>query len=144
MSKEEREDFTFNSVKSLLLPAYDYIMKEMSDYELKEFIDLYWKVSDPLYITDYNERLLEHYSRVAYANLNFSVPSMNIVGWKSNQGEVILRYGEPLNRMRIRPSLGDRVNMKTEVWDYNGFTLGFTDMAQSGNFIFAALRRRKR
>ncbi len=138
MSKEEREDFTFNSVKSLLLPAYDYIMKEMSDYELKEFIDLYWKVSDPLYITDYNERLLEHYSRVAYANLNFSVPSMNIVGWKSNQGEVILRYGEPLNRTRIRPSLGDKVNMKTEVWDYNGFTLGFTDMAQSGNFIFAA------
>ncbi|MBI5808529.1 MAG: GWxTD domain-containing protein [Ignavibacteriales bacterium] len=138
MPKEEREDFTFNSVKSLLLPAYDYIMKEMSDYELKDFIDLYWKVSDPLYITDYNERLLEHYSRVAYANLNFSVPSMNIVGWKSNQGEVILRYGEPLNRTRIRPSLGDKVNMKTEVWDYSGFTLGFTDMAQSGNFIFAA------
>lgn len=138
MSKEEREDFTFNSVKSLLLPAYDYIMKEMSDYELKDFIDLYWKVYDPLYITDYNERLLEHYSRVAYANLNFSVPSMNIVGWKSNQGEVILRYGEPLNRTRIRPSMGNKVNMKTEVWDYNGFTLGFTDMAQSGNFIFAA------
>jgi GWxTD domain-containing protein len=138
MSKEERADFIFNSVKSLLQPAYDYIMKEMSDYELKEFIDLYWKVSDPLYITDYNERLLEHYSRVAYANLNFSVPSMNIVGWKSNQGEVMLRYGEPLNRTRIRPSMGNKVNMKTEVWDYNGFTLGFTDMAQSGNFIFAA------
>ncbi|MCX6174530.1 MAG: GWxTD domain-containing protein [Ignavibacteriales bacterium] len=138
MPENEREDFTFNSVKSLLQPAYDYVMKEMSDYELKEFIDLYWKVSDPLYITDYNERLLEHYSRVAYANLNFSVPSMNVVGWKSNQGEVILRYGEPLNWMRIRPSMGNKVNMKTEVWDYNGFTLGFTDMAQSGNFIFAA------
>ncbi len=138
MSEKEKEDFTFNSVKSLLQPAYDYVMKEMSDYELRDFIDLYWKVSDPLYITDYNERLLEHYSRVAYANLNFSVPSMKIVGWKSNQGEVILRYGEPLNRTRIRPSLGDKVNMKTEVWDYSGFTLGFTDMAQSGNFIFAA------
>ena len=138
MPENEKEDFTFNSVKSLLQPAYDSVMKDMSDYELRDFIDLYWKVSDPLYITDYNERLLEHYSRVAYANLNFSVSSMNIVGWKSNQGEVILRYGEPLNRTRIRPSLGDKVNMKTEVWDYNGFTLGFTDMAQSGNFIFAA------
>jgi len=138
MSEKEKEDFTFNSVKTLLQPVYDSAMKEMSDYELKEFIDLYWKVSDPLYLTDYNERLLEHYSRVAYANLNFSVPSMNVVGWKSNQGEVVLRYGEPLNRTRIRPSMDNRVNMKTEVWNYNGFTLGFTDMAQSGNFIFAA------
>jgi len=139
MPENEKEDFTFNSVKSLLQPAYDSVMKEMSDYELRDFIDLYWKVSDPLYITDYNERLLEHYSRVAYANLNFSVPSMNIVGWKSNQGEVILRYGEPLNRTRIRPQmLADRAAMKTEVWNYKDFTLGFTDMAQSGNFIFAA------
>lgn len=139
MSFDEQKDFTFNSVKSLLEPLFDDVMKKMNDEELENFIDLYWKVSEPLYLTDYNERLLEHYSRVAYSNLHFSVPKMGIVGWKSNRGEVVLRYGEPLNRIRMRPQMGDRtVAMKTDVWNYKDFTLGFTDMAQSGNFVFSA------
>ena len=139
MNSEERKDFTINSVKFLLDPLFDDVMKKMTDDELENFIDLYWKVSEPLYLTEYNERLLEHYTRVAYSNLHFSVPKMGIVGWKSNRGEVILRYGEPLSRMRMRPQMGDNaVAMKTDVWNYKDFTLGFTDMAQSGNFVFSA------
>lgn len=139
MSPDERKDFTIHSVKSLLDPLFDDIMNKMNDEELENFIELYWKVSEPLYLTEYNERLLEHYSRVAYSNLHFSVPKMGIVGWKSNRGEVVLRYGEPLNRIRMRPQMGDNaVAMKTDVWNYKDFTLGFTDMAQSGNFVFSA------
>jgi len=138
MNKEEIDDFTLNSVKFLLSPVLSDSSKQMNDYDYKEFIDIYWKSTDPLYLTEYNERLLEHYSRVAFANLHFSVPSLKIVGWKSNRGETILRYGEPLNRMRIRPSIGDKISMKTEVWNYNGFSLGFTDMTSSGNYLFAA------
>lgn len=138
MKEEERLDFTINSVKEMLQPAYHETIDLLSDFEMTEFVNEYWKASDPLYLTDYNERLLEHYSRVAYANLRFSVPSMGITGWKSNRGEVVMRYGEPLNRMRIRPSIGDGgVSMKTDVWNYEYMTLGFTDMAQSGNFLFA-------
>ncbi len=138
MNNEERTDFTINSVREMLQSAYHETIDQISDYEMSEFVNDYWKASDPLYLTDYNERLLEHYSRIAYANLKFSVPSMGIIGWKSNRGEVMLRYGEPISRMRIRPSMGDRrVNMKTDVWNYENMTLGFTDMAQSGNFLFA-------
>ncbi len=138
MKEEERLDFTINSVKEMLQPAYHETIDLLSDFEMAEFVNDYWKASDPLYLTDYNERLLEHYSRVAYANLRFSVPSMGITGWKSNRGEVVMRYGEPINRMRIRPSIGDGgVSMKTDVWNYEYITLGFTDMAQSGNFLFA-------
>ena len=139
MSYDERKDFTLNSVKSLLEPIFKDEMEKMNDEELESFIELFWKVSEPLYLTEYNERLLEHYSRVAYANLHFSVPKMGITGWKSDRGEVVLRYGEPLNRIRMRPQMGDNaVMMKTDMWNYKNFTLGFTDMAQSGNFVFSA------
>jgi GWxTD domain-containing protein len=105
MNKDEREDFIFNSVKVLLQPVLEKEIKTLSDYELSEIIEQFWKASDPLYLTDYNERLLEHYSRVAYANLHFSVPKMGIIGWKSDRGEIVLRYGEPLNLTRIRPQM---------------------------------------
>lgn len=138
MDESERIDFTFNSVKLFLESSFEEVFKNYNDDELKEFINIYWKVSDPLYLTEYNERLLEHYSRVAYANLNFSIPSMGIIGWKSNMGETILRYGEPQNRMRIRPQIGDNgaVGMKTEVWNYPDMTFAFTDMASSGNYQY--------
>lgn len=138
MDQNEQMDFTFNSVKLFLESSFEEVFKNYNDEELKEFINVYWKVSDPLYLTEYNERLLEHYSRVAYANLNFSLPSMGIVGWKSNMGETILRYGEPQNRMRIRPQIGvnGAVGMKTEVWNYPDMTFAFTDMASSGNYQY--------
>lgn len=139
MSDEEKYDFTTASVKMMFEPAYEDIVKNLSGKGLHDFIEAYWQAADPLYLTDFNERLLEHYSRVAYANLHFSVPSMEITGWKSNRGEVVIRYGEPLNRMRIRPSMGDtRVNMKTDVWNYENMTVAFTDMTLSGNFLFAS------
>jgi GWxTD domain-containing protein len=139
MNEKEREDFTFSSVKFLLEPAFKDITDTYSEDELKEFISLYWKVFDPLYMTNYNERLLEHYSRVAYSNLHFSVPKMKIVGWKSDRGEVVLRYGEPLNKMRIRPAMeGNTVNMKTEVWNYRDMVFGFGDMTLSGNYKYVA------
>jgi GWxTD domain-containing protein len=139
MCENEREDFVFNSVKVLLQPVLEKEVKTLSDYELSQIIEQFWKASDPLYLTDYNERLLEHYSRVAFANLHFSVPKMGIVGWKSDRGETVLRYGEPLNLIRIRPQMdGNGVLSKTEVWNYRDMTLGFADMNSSGNYQFTS------
>jgi len=138
MDKEERKDFTFNTVKFLIEPAYKNVIEKMSDKQLNNFIELYWKVYDPLYMTEYNERLLEHYSRVVFSNLHFSVPQIGLAGWKTNRGEIVLRYGEPLNFMRIRPSMGESgLMMKTEVWDYKDMSFGFTDMASSGKYLFS-------
>lgn len=138
MNENEREDFTYNSVKFLIEPAFQNVLNGMDEYDLKRFIQIYWKVYDPLYMTDYNERLLEHYSRVAYSNLHFSVQKLGLIGWKTNRGEVVLRYGEPLNLMRIRPSIGEGgLDMKTEVWNYKDMTFGFTDMTSSGEYIFS-------
>lgn len=139
MKDSEREDFVFYSVKTLLQPILQDEMKNISDSELGEIIDRFWRISDPMYLTDYNERLLAHYSRVAFSNLHFSVPKMGIIGWKTDRGEIVLRYGEPLNLIRIRPQMGGNAVMaKTEVWNYADMTLGFSDPASSGNYQFTA------
>jgi GWxTD domain-containing protein len=150
MSYDQRQDFTYNSVKELLQPIFGDDLKNFSTDEIKEIIKKFWESDDPLYLTKYNERLLEHYSRVAYANLRFSVPEFGvptppgrkkIIGWQTDRGEVVLRYGEPEERIRYRPYInaGGRteVRMKTDVWNYKDMTFGFTDDYMSGNFTLS-------
>ncbi len=141
MPDSDRVDFTYNSVKKLLKPIFGKEYDKISEKDLKKLIEVYWKADDPLYLTKFNERLLEHYSRVAYANLHFSENPDSIPGWKTDKGEVILRYGEPKDKIRYRPYInaGGRtdVRMKTDVWYYNDMTFGFTDDFMSGNFRFS-------
>jgi len=141
MKPAEQRDFTYYSVKELIKPLLGDEIKGFSEIDIKNLIDLYWRIKDPLYLTDYNERLLEHYSRVAYANLRFGVNRADLSGWKSDRGEVYLRYGEPLNRIRFRPQInaGGRtsVKLKTDVWYYNDMVFGFTDTFFNGKYQFS-------
>lgn len=135
----ERLDFTYNSVVELLDPIAEELISSLKPREVRNFIDAFWNASDPLFLTKYNERLLEHYSRVAYSNLRFSLPGKP--GWKTDRGEIVLRYGEPLKRTRYRPRInaGGRtvVQVKTDVWKYKDMTFGFEDTFMSGNFVFS-------
>jgi len=138
MDKLEKLDFTRYSVL-LTLNQSDLFENSFIDEEnAEQIINSFWKASDPLYLTDYNERLLEHYSRVAYANLNFSVPSLGLAGWSTDMGETVVRYGEPLNRIRIRPAIGagGTVSVKTELWYYENMNVAFTDMFSNGNYQY--------
>ncbi len=65
----------------------------------------FWKKRDPLFLSTVNERMLEHYGRVAYANLRFTQIRQKIPGWKTDQGKVFIRYGAPENHNRTRPSV---------------------------------------
>lgn len=51
----------------------------------------YWRKRDPNLKTEVNERLLEHYIRIAYARLEYG---QNIWPW-DQRGEFYVRYGEP-------------------------------------------------
>ena len=112
MNKPEKEDFTFNSVKVLLEPFMKNKLSSISENLLKQIIYTFWKERDPLNLTHYNERLLEHYTRVAYSNLRFSVPKLNVTGWKTDRGTVIIRYGIPQDVIRIRPAVLIRLHLK--------------------------------
>lgn len=148
MPDSVKEDFTFNSVKELIRPIFGEKFEDLPKNELKELINIFWRITDPLYITDYNERLLEHYSRVAYANLRYSLPDKSIpgnhillYGWKTDRGETILRYGMPQKKLRFRPYVNaggsNIIQMKTDVWYYSNFTLGFTDQYWNNNFVYS-------
>ncbi len=142
MNERERRDFTYYSVKELIKPLFGDDFDNFTEPELEELIDLYWKVRNPLYLSKYNERLLEHYSRVAYADLHFTWGKSDEPGWKTDRGEVVLRYGEPINRIRFRPQLGVggshiTIMTKTDVWYYTDMVFGFSDEFFNGNFEFS-------
>jgi GWxTD domain-containing protein len=56
----------------------------------------FWKRRDPDPATPYNERLIEHMARVAFAEIHFSVPRLGRPGSLTTRGEVYIRYGRPL------------------------------------------------
>ena len=123
MSYNEREDFLINSVKILLEPILGNKLKKMDEKQVQEVIMLYWNLRDPLHLTEYNERILEHYSRVAYANLRFSIPDQNIKGWQTDRGQIIIRYGIPKSRLILRSD--GSFETKTHIWKYNDKTFAF-------------------
>ncbi len=55
----------------------------------------YWSVRDPDPTTPVNERLLEHYARVAYARLEFG----RLLWPWDERGDMYVRYGEPDRRI---------------------------------------------
>ena len=139
MDYDEREDFTFNSVVEMIEPVFNGLKDEDNRWYVKRIINAYWKMSDPINEKGINERLVEHYARVAYANLHFSVENMGIIGWKSDRGQTVVRYGIPKRKVRIRPTFGgNKIVMKTEVWNYDDMTFAFTDQFSSGNFQYSA------
>lgn len=79
-----------------------------------------WASRDPLLSTPTNERLMEHYQRVAYANLRFSEDAAMRGGWKSDRGTVYIRYGAPIERFISASSVGP-----DQLWSYDPFSVSF-------------------
>jgi|GEM_PF-855077 len=138
MSPNDKTDFQINSVKILLEPLLGDKIKTYSDDELKQIIKIYWEARDPLYLSAYNIRLLEHYSRVTYANLWFGEPDSIVPGWKTDRGMIMIRYGFPSSRLQLQPggvSYNDKI--KTEIWTYPDKTFAFTDELRNGHYLLA-------
>jgi GWxTD domain-containing protein len=135
MTAAEREEFKDSTT---IILSGD---KEVEPEKIDKMVDDFWNSKDPLYLTKYNERLLEHFSRVAYSNIMFSVAKQNLKGWKSDRGEIMVRYGEPLSRVRLRPYMEaggkTQVMLKTDMWVYKNKTFGFTDDFWTNNFRFS-------
>ncbi len=135
MSEQEREEFKVNT-------ALQFFDEELiAENKVDSILEKFWNSKDPLYLTEYNERLLEHYSRVAYSNLKFSVEDQDVTGWNSDRGEILIRYGEPLKRVRFRPYInaGGRtaLMLKTDLWIYKDKEFGFTDDYWTGDYRFS-------
>ncbi len=120
----EYDRIAFTSIEPVLRrrPANAYMA--LNDSARASFEELYWRVSDPLYLTEANERRLEHLSRVAFADLRYSEPSVGLRGWETDRGTIYIRYGAPELEMRFKEKV---------VWNYSG-GVSFMFRLQAGYF----------
>ncbi len=141
-----------SSDEKAVFEAIEYIVpsddikeyQNLASADKSDFEKVFWKQKDPLFLSEYNERVIEHYSRVAYANLKFEVKKKKIPGWKTDRGKIYIRYGVPLEIVRLRPERGttgkDDLDL-TEIWYYDGFSFAFSDEYRSGDFKLGARTR---
>ena len=78
--------------------------------------DRFWRRQDPLFLTEFNERKMEHYGRVAYANLRFARPFKGIEGWQSDPGKAFIKFGRYVGRV---------VFVARKVWNYGKFRIWY-------------------
>ena len=78
-------------------------------YDNAEIDPAYWTQRNPSFLTEINLRKLEHYARLAYANLHYTKPDMNLAGWKSERGQVVVRFGEPRFSSKTAPEIDVKV-----------------------------------
>ncbi|NUO82169.1 GWxTD domain-containing protein, partial [candidate division KSB1 bacterium] len=141
MPKEDRQ--LFFSLATVLSPDElpVYLAADEAARQLDE--QRYWNARDPLFMTAANERMLEHFSRIAYANLRFGFPEKKIAGWKTDRGQTLIRFGFPKGRVRTRADLGTTptghvtLNASKEVWEYGDFRMLYEDRFLNRNYAFA-------
>jgi GWxTD domain-containing protein len=78
-------------------------------------IGAFWNALDPLYITPFNERKLEHYARVTTAEIAFGSLALHEHGWNSFAGKIWIRYGRPVNMRELSKASG-----RVAFWNYGG------------------------
>jgi len=133
----------FYSLQTVLPPDALKIYENAADSAQAQMQHRFWKARDPLYLTAANERLLEHFGRIAYANLRYSFPEKNIAGWKTDRGQTLIRFGQPQSRVRTRADLGASatghitLDASKEFWNYDDFQMLFEDRFLNRNYDFA-------
>jgi GWxTD domain-containing protein len=83
---------------SLLLKDSEEGLAESDDERL---IQQFWASEDPLFLTPYNERRLEHYARITLADLLYAAPRVDLRGWQTQRGQIVIRYGAPPSEVTL-------------------------------------------
>ncbi len=82
----------------------------------------FWEAADPMLSTPENEAQLEFYARLAYADLRFTDSDTRQIGWRTDRGLIITRYGEPPVIATFAPTSDadakDAVGRVITVWYY--------------------------
>ena len=96
---DEDEKYAYESL-DLVLPDDE---KKRYENDPVTYASRFWTSKDPRYLTPYNERKLEHYFRLAYADLLYGSPDLDLRGWDTQRGHILVRYGPPRSDVVIVP-----------------------------------------
>lgn len=101
--------YAFNHIENILPED------ELDAYRADEaaYTSRFWTSKDPRYLTPYNERKMEHYSRLTYADLLYGSSQLDLKGWNTERGSILVRYGVPQGDVIIIPRSGSGVMMGT-------------------------------
>ena len=91
--------------------------------------EMFWKRQDPLYLSDFNERKMAHFSRIAYANLRFRRFSDDVEGWQTDMGKTYVKFGRYRRRVTTNKGTWDSKEVldaaMMEFWYYEDFQFKF-------------------
>ena len=127
MSVEERE--LLESI-DLLVPQEDHASRDTTQ-TIDELLEreMFWKRQDPLYLSDFNERKMAHFGRMAYSNLRFRRFSDNVEGWQTDMGKTYIKFGRYRGRLTIYKAAWDSKEVLNaammELWYYENFYFKF-------------------
>ncbi|MDA0378340.1 MAG: tetratricopeptide repeat protein [Bacteroidetes bacterium] len=98
-------DYAYTHIENIL-PE-----KELDAYRRDEaaYTSRFWTSKDPRYLTPYNERKMEHFARLTYADLLYGAPDVDLKGWNTERGQILVRYGVLQGDVVIIPRSGSGV-----------------------------------
>lgn len=79
------------------------IFEDAGPEERARLWDLFWRLSDPLYLTDGNDRLTEHFARLVEARNQEEAENPQGIPWGEDLTETLVRYGRNTGYSRVRP-----------------------------------------
>lgn len=90
----------------------------------------WWRSADPLALTPVNEARVALLARVAYADLRFTSEEAQLPGWRTDRGQVWIRYGAPGVIATLAPETQDVNGAESmarviTVWWYPATSLRF-------------------
>ena len=102
-------------------------LKNLKQSEKEKFFRKVWAKRDPVVQTKINELMEEYYSRVGFAEENFSRGTSG--GWKSDMGMVYILFGKPDDMVR---SMNMQGSYNYETWYYFQINEEFTFIDEYG------------
>ena len=75
--------------KSSLKPSHYYFLpgeEELYEEDPVTYASRFWTSKDPRYLTPWNERKIEHYARLVYADLLYGSEGLELRGWDTERG----------------------------------------------------------
>jgi GWxTD domain-containing protein len=133
----DTERHPYEDIAPLLDPDERDLYLSLSDVKRQDWNRRFWIENDPTPSTEINERLLEHYTRVAIADWALSDERRGARGSETDRGASLIRFGLPDRKLY---DLGGGTTGGWIVWQYaqgkGFFSLYFNDEFLNGDYHF--------
>lgn len=90
---------------------------------------LYWMLASPIWSSGANQTRAEFLSRVAFAEIRWTVEELELNGADTDRGDIYIRYGPPDRQIAMGPDVTINAADITTFWLYNnGLIFAFSGM----------------